>query len=87
MSRKGTQYLVKWRDLSYSKSTWEELGKDCGLKGAEEAIQDYEDLRKKMDPKKKEKRRGKPSKNKATANVRESTCNWYDSWVTPNFLL
>lgn len=70
VNRKGTQYLVKWRDLSYSKATWEELGKDCGLKGAEEAIQSYEDLRKKMDPKKMQKKRGKHSKPRVTANVR-----------------
>ena len=61
----------------------------------EEAIQDYEDLRKKMDPKKNQKKRGKPSKNKPTANVRggyvhvrvvliKRELNWR---VTPNFLL
>ena len=76
-SRRGTQYLVKWRDLSYSKATWEELGKDCGLKGVEEAIKNYEELRKKMDPKKKEKKRGKPAKHRVTANV-----SWFSTCIS-----
>ena len=64
--------------MGYSKATWEELGKDCAIKGAEEAIQSYEDLRKKMDPKKIQKKRGKPSRSRPTANV--SLC-WLDGGV------
>ena len=61
-SRKGTQYLVKWRDLSYYMATWEYLGDDCGLKNAQQAIKDYEDLRRLMDPKKEKKKRGRKPK-------------------------
>ena len=64
-SRRGTEYLVKWRDLTYSQATWEDLGVECGLKGAGRAIQEFEKLRETMDPKKrerKERKRGKPSK-------------------------
>lgn len=67
-SRKGVQpqYLVKWRDLSYCQATWEYLGDDCGLKNAAQAIKEYENLRRLMDPKKKEKKRGRK---KATPEV------------------
>ncbi len=62
-SRKGAEYLVKWRDLSYFHSTWESLGDECGLKNAAQAIQAYDDLRRIMDPKKKkEKKRGRRAK-------------------------
>ena len=44
--------MVKWRDLSYYLATWEYLGEDCGLRNAPQAIKDYENLRKLMDPKK-----------------------------------
>ena len=43
-------------------ATWEYLGEDCGLKSAAQAIKDYEDLRRLMDPKKKEKKRGRKPK-------------------------
>ena len=61
---------MKWRDLSYHLSTWEYLGEDCGLKNAAQAIKDYESLRKLMDPKKKEKKRGR--KPKVVLEVRPS---------------
>ena len=51
--------MVKWRDLAYSHATWEYLGEDCGLKSASQAIKEYEDLRRLMDPKKKEKKEKK----------------------------
>lgn len=61
-SRKGVEYLVKWKDLSYSHATWEGLGEECGLKNAPQAIKEYEALRRLMDPKKKEKKRGRKPK-------------------------
>ena len=44
-NRKGTQYLVKWRELPYDQATWEYLGEDCGLRGAAAAVEHYEQLR------------------------------------------
>ena len=45
-SRKGkTQYLVKWRELPYEQSTWEDLDSDSHLKGAATAIEDYNQRR------------------------------------------
>ena len=45
-SRKGkTQYLVKWRELPYEQSTWEDLAKENYLKGARDAIDSYNHLR------------------------------------------
>jgi SNF2 family DNA or RNA helicase len=62
-SKKGkTQYLVKWKELPYEQSTWEDLANETYLKGWKEAIYDYNQLRQRMDPrklKKAEKRRGK----------------------------
>ena len=41
-SKKGkTQYLVKWRELPYEQSTWEDLDKENYLKGTKDAIEDY----------------------------------------------
>lgn len=64
-SRKGVQYLVKWRDLSYFQATWEYLGEECGLRNAQQAIKEYESLRRLMDPRKKEKKRGRKAKSAA----------------------
>ena len=61
-TRKGVEHLVKWKDLSYVRATWESLGEECGLKTAPQAIKEYEDLRRLMDPKKKEKKRGRKPK-------------------------
>ena len=44
-NRRGTQYLVKWRELPYDQATWEYLGEDCGLRGAATAVEQYEQLR------------------------------------------
>ena len=44
-NRRGTQYLVKWRELPYDQATWEYLGEDCGLRGAAAAVEQYEQLR------------------------------------------
>ncbi len=74
-SRKCAQYLVKWRDQPYSQATWEKLGEECGLKGAHKAIQDYEALRRLMDPKKKDKKeRKKGRKAKTTPEVIMCVC-------------
>ena len=41
-SKKGkTQYLVKWRELPYEQSTWEDLDKENYLKATKDAIEDY----------------------------------------------
>jgi len=67
-NRRGTQYLVKWRDLPYDQATWESLGEDSGLRGTSIAVQHYEELRQQMDPRakkdRKEKKRGKHRKPK-----------------------
>ncbi|KAH8264948.1 hypothetical protein KR038_008669, partial [Drosophila bunnanda] len=39
----STMYLVKWRELPYDKSTWEEEGDD--IQGLRQAIDYYQDLR------------------------------------------
>lgn len=51
--------------MAYTYTTWENLGEECGLKGVGQAIKAYEDLRRLMDPRKKdkkEKKRGRRSK-------------------------
>lgn len=58
---------MKWRDLPYSQATWEILGEDCGFKGVANAIAAYNDLRLLMDPRKKERKRGR--KHKVTPEV------------------
>ena len=69
--RKNTQYLVKWRDLSYTYATWENLGEGCGLKGVGQAIKAYENLRLLMDPRKKDKKdRKRGRRSKVTTEVR-----------------
>ena len=60
--RRGTQYLVKWRELPYTSATWEVLDSECGLRGADEAIQEFNQLRKSMDPKKADKKADKREK-------------------------
>jgi len=62
---------VKWRDQLYSHATWENLGEDCGLKGASKAIQEYDSLRRLMDPRKRDKRDRKRRKAKSTPDVRK----------------
>lgn len=59
--------MVKWKELPYTSATWESL--DNGLRGAEEAIENFNRLRKSMDPKKsdkkserREKKRGRKDK-------------------------
>ena len=69
-TRRGSEYLVKWRDQPYSHATWEKLGEDCGLKGAPKAIQEYDALRRHMDPKKRDKRDKKRRKAKSSPDVR-----------------
>ena len=44
------------------RATWETLDENCGLKSATQAVKAYESLRKLMDPKKKEKKRGRRAK-------------------------
>ena len=66
---------MKWRDLSYSHATWEYLGADCGLKGAAQYIEAYDNLRRLMDPRKKEKREKKRGrKPKVAPEVRQAYC-------------
>ncbi len=58
--------------MPYTNATWETLDAECGLRGAEEAVQDFVKLRKAMDPKKtekKEKRKGRKEKNVAGKGV------------------
>ena len=43
--KSGKRYLVKWRELPYEKSTWENLDDSCMFRGAEDAIRQYEKLR------------------------------------------
>lgn len=44
-TRKGCQYLVKWRDLPHGKATWEQFDEDSPLRGVAEAIRSYERLK------------------------------------------
>ena len=44
-SRHGTQFLVKWRDLPYDKATWEDIGEDFPVKGAYEAVKNFEKIK------------------------------------------
>ena len=67
---------MKWKELPYTSATWENLDKSCGLKGADDAVQDYLKLRKRMDPKKqdkKERKRGRKDKSRAGKEVRATT--------------
>ena len=36
---------MKWRDLPYDKATWEYLDEDCPLRGATEAVKNFEKIR------------------------------------------
>ncbi len=36
---------MKWRDLAYDKATWETLNETPSLKGAEQAIKQFEKLK------------------------------------------
>lgn len=38
-------YLIKWRDLPYEKATWEVLDEKSHLRGAAEAVKQYDKLR------------------------------------------
>ena len=44
-SRHGTQFLVKWRDVPYDKATWESIGEDYPVKGAYEAVKEFEKIK------------------------------------------
>jgi len=84
--RNGSLYLVKWKELSYTSSTWEVLDSDCGLKGATEAVQDFNKLKKLMDPKKiekKEKKRGRKSQNAGKSVSYQSTLSYYIIFIYP----
>lgn len=67
---------MKWRDLAYTYATWENLGEDCGLKGVGQFIQQYEALRRLMDPRKKDKKEKKRGRRRSKAIPEVSTRKW-----------
>ncbi|XP_065889551.1 chromodomain-helicase-DNA-binding protein 4-like isoform X2 [Dysidea avara] len=48
-TKRGQQYLVKWRDLPYDQATWESLTENSPIRGASYALRQYDHFKNMME--------------------------------------